>query len=30
MRLSIVNFLRSGTEPRDRPLERIVDYARRI
>ena len=30
MRLSIVNFLRSGSEPRDRPLERIVDYARRI
>jgi len=30
MRLSIVNFLRSGSDPRDRPLERIVDYARRI
>ena len=30
MRLSIVNFLRAATEPRDRPLARIVDYARRI
>src|SRR5215472_7681180 len=30
MRLSIVNFLRSSSEPRDRPLERIVDYARQI
>ena len=30
MRLSVVTFLRPGTEPRDRPLGRIVDYARRI
>ena len=30
MRLSVVTFLRPGTEARDRPLERIVDYARRI
>jgi alkanesulfonate monooxygenase SsuD/methylene tetrahydromethanopterin reductase-like flavin-dependent oxidoreductase (luciferase family) len=30
MRLSVVTFLRPGTEPRDRPLERIVDYARKI
>src|SRR5437588_2359940 len=30
MRLSVVTFLRAGTEPRDRPLGRIVDYARRI
>ncbi len=30
MRLSIVTFLRPGTELRDRPLGRIVDYARRI
>src|SRR6202023_1344566 len=30
MRLSVVTFLRPGTEPRDQPLGRIVDYARRI
>ena len=30
MRLSVVTFLRPGTEPRDRPLGRIVDYGRRI
>ena len=30
MRLSIVTFLGPGTELRDRPLGRIVDYARRI
>jgi alkanesulfonate monooxygenase SsuD/methylene tetrahydromethanopterin reductase-like flavin-dependent oxidoreductase (luciferase family) len=30
MRLSVVTFLRPSTEPRDRPLGRIVDYARRI
>jgi alkanesulfonate monooxygenase SsuD/methylene tetrahydromethanopterin reductase-like flavin-dependent oxidoreductase (luciferase family) len=30
MRLSVVTFLRPGTEPRDRPLERIVEYARKI
>src|SRR5260370_22338827 len=30
MRLSVVTFMRPGTEPRDRPLARIVDYARRI
>src|SRR6202048_4271903 len=30
MRLSVVTFMRPGTEPRDRPLGRIVDYARRI
>src|SRR5260370_16470118 len=30
MRLSVVTFLRPGTEARDRPLGRIVDYARRI
>jgi alkanesulfonate monooxygenase SsuD/methylene tetrahydromethanopterin reductase-like flavin-dependent oxidoreductase (luciferase family) len=30
MRLSVVTFLRPGNEPRDRPLGRIVDYARRI
>ena len=30
MRLSVVTFLRPGTEPRDRPLGRIVDYARRL
>ena len=30
MRLSVVNFLRAGNERRDRPLGRIVDYARRI
>src|SRR5215831_14624388 len=30
MRLSVVNFLRAGSERRDRPLGRIVDYARRI
>jgi len=30
MRLSVVTFLRPGTQPRDRPLGRIVDYARRI
>jgi alkanesulfonate monooxygenase SsuD/methylene tetrahydromethanopterin reductase-like flavin-dependent oxidoreductase (luciferase family) len=30
MRLSVVAFLRPGTAPRDRPLGRIVDYARRI
>ena len=30
MRLSIVTFLRPGTEARDRPLERIVNYARKI
>src|SRR6201998_1980431 len=30
MRLSVVTFLRPGTEPRDRPLDRIVDYARKI
>jgi alkanesulfonate monooxygenase SsuD/methylene tetrahydromethanopterin reductase-like flavin-dependent oxidoreductase (luciferase family) len=30
MRLSVVTFLRPATEPRDRPLGRIVDYARRI
>src|SRR5437763_282452 len=29
MRLSVVTFLRAGAEPRDRPLARIVDYARR-
>jgi len=30
MRLSVVTFLRPGAGPRDRPLGRIVDYARRI
>src|SRR6267378_1688017 len=30
MRLSVVTFMRPRTEPRDRPLARIVDYARRI
>src|SRR5258705_4514691 len=30
MRLSVVTFLRPGAELRDRPLGRIVDYARRI
>jgi alkanesulfonate monooxygenase SsuD/methylene tetrahydromethanopterin reductase-like flavin-dependent oxidoreductase (luciferase family) len=30
MRLSVVTFLRPGTEARDRPLERIVNYARKI
>src|SRR5713101_9643037 len=30
MRLREVTFMRPGTEPRDRPLGRIVDYARRI
>jgi alkanesulfonate monooxygenase SsuD/methylene tetrahydromethanopterin reductase-like flavin-dependent oxidoreductase (luciferase family) len=30
VRLSVVTFLRPGTEARDRPLERIVDHARRI
>jgi len=30
MRLSVVTFMRPGTELRDRPLGRIVDYARRI
>jgi alkanesulfonate monooxygenase SsuD/methylene tetrahydromethanopterin reductase-like flavin-dependent oxidoreductase (luciferase family) len=30
MRLSVVTFLQPGTEKRDRPLGRIVDYARRI
>ena len=30
MRLSVVTFLRPGTEARDRLLGRIVDYARRI
>jgi len=30
MRLSVVTFMRPGTEVRDRPLDRIVDYARRI
>src|SRR5712672_1656438 len=30
MRLSVVTFMRPGAEPRDRPLARIVDYARRI
>ncbi len=30
MRLSVVTFLRPAPEPRDRPLGRIVDYARRI
>src|SRR5260370_21609503 len=30
MRLSVVTFLRPGTEPRDRPLGRIIDYARRL
>ena len=30
MRLSVVTFLRPGAEPRDRPLGRIVDYARRV
>jgi alkanesulfonate monooxygenase SsuD/methylene tetrahydromethanopterin reductase-like flavin-dependent oxidoreductase (luciferase family) len=30
MRLSVVTFLRPSSEPRDRPLGRIVDYARRI
>src|SRR4051795_3517938 len=30
MRLSVVTFLRPGMEPRDRPLGRIVDYARQI
>src|SRR5260370_9298093 len=30
MRLSVVPFMRPGTEPRDRPLGRIVDYARQI
>src|SRR6202047_1608669 len=30
MGLSVVSFMRPATEPRDRPLGRIVDYARRI
>src|ERR1700741_4220627 len=30
MRLSIVTFLHPATEPRDRPLGRVVDYVRRI
>jgi alkanesulfonate monooxygenase SsuD/methylene tetrahydromethanopterin reductase-like flavin-dependent oxidoreductase (luciferase family) len=30
MRLSVVTFMRPGTEPRGRPLGRIVDYARQI
>jgi alkanesulfonate monooxygenase SsuD/methylene tetrahydromethanopterin reductase-like flavin-dependent oxidoreductase (luciferase family) len=30
VRLSVVTFLRPGTEPRDRPLGRTVDYARRV
>src|ERR1700740_3669113 len=30
MRLSIVTFLNPATEPRDRPLGRVVDYVRRI
>jgi alkanesulfonate monooxygenase SsuD/methylene tetrahydromethanopterin reductase-like flavin-dependent oxidoreductase (luciferase family) len=30
MRLSVVTFLRPSSEPRDRPLSRIVDYARRV
>src|SRR4051794_37249494 len=30
MRLSVVTFMRPGSEARDRPLGRIVDYARRI
>jgi alkanesulfonate monooxygenase SsuD/methylene tetrahydromethanopterin reductase-like flavin-dependent oxidoreductase (luciferase family) len=30
MRLSVVTFLRPGAELRDRPLGRIVDYARRV
>jgi len=30
MRLSIVTFMRPGSEPRGRSLDRIVDYARRI
>jgi hypothetical protein len=30
MRLSVVTIMRPGAEPRDRPLARIVDYARRI
>src|SRR6202048_1892620 len=30
MRLSVGTFMRPGPEPRDRPLGRIVDYARRI
>ena len=30
MRLSVVTFMRPGTEPRGRPLARIVDYARQI
>src|SRR5712691_5213927 len=30
MRLSVVTFMRPASEPRDRPLDRIVGYARRI
>jgi alkanesulfonate monooxygenase SsuD/methylene tetrahydromethanopterin reductase-like flavin-dependent oxidoreductase (luciferase family) len=30
MRLSVVTFIRPGSEPRGRPLGRIVDYARQI
>jgi alkanesulfonate monooxygenase SsuD/methylene tetrahydromethanopterin reductase-like flavin-dependent oxidoreductase (luciferase family) len=30
MRLSVVTFMRPGAEARDRPLGRIVDYARRV
>jgi len=30
MRLRIVTFLHPATEPRDRPLGRVVDYVRRI
>ena len=30
MRLSVVTFMRPGTEARSRPLGRIVDYARQI
>ena len=30
MRLSVVTFMRPGTEPRGRSLQRIVDYARQI
>ena len=30
MRLSVVTFMRPGTEPRGRSLGRIVDYARQI